>query len=52
MNDLLAYLDPGSGGLLLQGLVAGIASAAVMTKLDWRPAKRMLGIGRDEPRDE
>jgi len=52
VNDALAYLDPGSGGLLLQGLVAGVASAAVMTKLYWRRAKRFLGFGRDEPRDE
>lgn len=52
MKDLLAYLDPGSGGLMLQALVAGVASAAVMAKLYWRRAKRFLGIGRDEPRDE
>ena len=52
MNDALAYLDPGSGGLLLQGLVAGVASAAVMTKLYWRRAKRFLRIERDQPGDE
>lgn len=52
MKDALAYLDPGSGGLLLQGLVAGVASAAVMTKLYWGRAKRFLGFGRDEQRDE
>jgi hypothetical protein len=52
VNDALAYLDPGSGGLLLQGLVAGVASAAVMTKLYWRRVKRFLGLGRDEARDE
>jgi hypothetical protein len=52
VTDALAYLDPGSGGLLLQGLVAGVASAAVMTKLYWRRAKRFLGFGRDEPSGE
>ena len=50
--NALAYLDPGSGGLLLQGLVAGVASAAVMAKLYWRRAKRFLGFGVTRPRDE
>lgn len=52
MNTVLAYLDPGSGSLLLQGLVAGVASAAVMAKVYWRRAKRFLGFGRDEAGDE
>ena len=52
MNSVLAYLDPGSGGLLLQGLVAGIASAAVVGKVYWRRAKRFLGFEREEPREQ
>ena len=53
MIDLVAYLDPGSGSLLLQGLVAGVASIVVMTKVYWRRAKRFLGFGRrDETGDE
>lgn len=51
MNSL-AYLDPGSGSLLLQGLVGGIAGAAVMAKVYWRRAKRFLGFGREEPENE
>ena len=47
---MLAYLDPGSGSLLLQGLVAGVASAAVFARLYWRRAKRFLRIER--PTDE
>ena len=43
---MLAYLDPGSGSLLLQGLVAGVASAAVVARLYWRRAKRFLRIER------
>ena len=30
-----AYLDPGTGSLLLQGLLGGIAGAAVFVKLYW-----------------
>jgi hypothetical protein len=52
MNSLLGYLDPGSGSLLLQGLVGGVASAVVIGKVYWGRAKRFLGFGRDEPVDE
>lgn len=51
MKDLLVYLDPGAGSLLLQALVGGVASAAVLAKLYWRRAKRFLGLGREEPRE-
>lgn len=34
--DPLAYLDPGSGSLLVQALVAGVAGAAVTVKIYWR----------------
>jgi hypothetical protein len=52
VNHLVAYLDPGSGSLLVQGLVAGVASAVVMGKVYWRRAKRFMGFGRNEPADE
>jgi hypothetical protein len=52
VNSLLAYLDPGSGGLLLQAAVAGVASAIVTGKVYWGRVKRFLGFGRDEPGDE
>ena len=50
--NALAYLDPGSGSLLLQALVGGVASAVVLAKVYWRRAKRFLGFGRGEPTDE
>ena len=52
MNNLLLYLDPGSGSLLLQALVGGVASAAVIGKLYWRRAKRFLRLERDESGDD
>jgi hypothetical protein len=33
---VLAYLDAGSGGLIIQTIVAGLAGAAVFLKLGWR----------------
>jgi hypothetical protein len=52
VTTVLAYLDPGSGSLLLQALVGGVASAAVMTKLYWRRVKRFLRVERDQPNGE
>jgi hypothetical protein len=51
VDNLVAYLDPGSGSLLLQALVGGVASAAVLGRLYWRRAKRFLRIGRDRHDD-
>jgi len=52
VTNVLAFLDPGSGSLLVQGLVAGVASAVVTGKVYWRRAKRFMGFGRDESADE
>jgi hypothetical protein len=48
--ELLAYLDPGSGSMLLQMLLGGIAGVAVSIKMF---GKRIFGAlafwKRDEP---
>lgn len=36
LHTALAYLDPGTGSLILQGILAGIAMAAVAIKMFWR----------------
>lgn len=36
VGGLFAYLDPGTGSLILQGILAGIAMSAVMLKMFWR----------------
>lgn len=38
-----AYLDPGSGSMLVQLLLGGVAGAAVIVKLGW---ERFKGIFR------
>ena len=38
-----AYLDPGSGSMLVQLLLGGVAGAAVVVKLGW---ERFKGIFR------
>ena len=42
-----AYLDPGSGGLLLQLLLGGVAGMVVIMKLYWH--RFLVLIGRKEP---
>lgn len=44
MLPIIAYLDPGSGSLVLQMLIGGILGAIVFFKLMWQRIKR--GIAR------
>ena len=46
---LLGYLDPGTGSMLLQLLVGGIAAIGVAAKFYWRRVLRLLRIRKDEP---
>ena len=46
---MLAYLDPGTGSMLVQLLVGGVAAAAVAVKLYWYRILRLLRIRKDEP---
>ena len=44
--DYLAYLDAGSGSLIVQAVVAGAAGMVVATKLSWR---RLVSRFRKQP---
>jgi hypothetical protein len=48
-GTVFAYLDPGSGSMLVQLLVGGVAAAAVALKLYWYKLLRLLRIRKDEP---
>ena len=37
-----AYLDPATGSILLQGLIAGIAGLAVVLRLYWQRIKSLF----------
>ena len=43
-----AYLDPGAGSALLQGLLAALAAIAVVAKLYWHRVLRFLGIRKSK----
>lgn len=46
-----AYLDPGSGSVLLQGILAALAAIAVTAKLYWHRLLRLLGLKRQSAED-
>ncbi|HEY9549730.1 MAG TPA: hypothetical protein VIR45_09535 [Kiloniellaceae bacterium] len=41
-----AYLDPGTGSILLQGLIAGVAGGLVAARLYWSKLKHLLSFAR------
>lgn len=47
-----AYLDPGSGSMLLQVVLGGLAAVGVAAKLYWHRLKRLLGFGRKTQAEE
>ena len=49
MTTLLAYLDPGSGSMILQVIAGGMAAVAVTAKLYWNRLLRFLHIKKDDP---
>lgn len=38
-NEVWAYLDPGTGSMVLQLLLGGVAGAVVVVKLYWQKIK-------------
>ena len=48
---LVAYLDPGSGSVLLQALLGGVAAVAITGKLWWHRLLTLLRIRKPDPGD-
>jgi hypothetical protein len=46
---VFAYLDPGTGSMLVQLIVGGVAAAGVAAKLYWRRLLSLLRIRREKP---
>jgi len=52
-TDAVAYLDPGTGSMLLQVILGGIAAIGVALKLYWHKLRVALGMKRkEEPEDK
>ncbi|MDH3787519.1 MAG: hypothetical protein OES53_03035 [Xanthomonadales bacterium] len=52
-EPVLAYLDPGTGSMMLQVILGGIAAVGVALKLYWHKLRVALGFrGKDKPENE
>ena len=49
MRRTSSYIDPGSGSMLVQVLLGGVAGVAVIARLFWYRIANVLGIGRRRP---
>ena len=47
-TQAMAYLDPGSGSMLLQLLLGGVAGLAVVVKLFWHRLLAFFGVKKSE----
>jgi hypothetical protein len=48
--DAHAYLDPGLGSMLLQGLIAGLAAASVVLGRYWHKVKSLFSAPAEKRR--
>ena len=44
-----AYLDPGTGTMILQALAAGVAGAIVLGRMYWHRLLVMIGVRKELP---
>ena len=52
-NQAEAYLDPGTGSMLLQVILGGVAAVGVAIKLYWHKLRVVFGMGKKErPEDD
>jgi hypothetical protein len=49
--SILAYIDPGTGSIILQALVATVVGAAIAVKLFWHRLLKFFGIRKSNPAD-
>ena len=53
VTDAVAYLDPGTGSMLLQVILGGIAAVGVAIKLYWHKLRAAFGLAKKaDPEDE
>jgi len=52
MTDTEAYLDPGTGSMLLQVILGGVAAVGVAVKLYWHKLRVVFGMGKKEESED
>jgi len=51
-TDAVAYLDPGTGSMLLQVVLGGIAAIGVAIKLYWHKLRAAFGLAKKEASED
>lgn len=51
-NNAFAYLDPGSGSMIFQGIVAAFFGGLFVIKTYWHKILKALGLKKDSDSDE
>jgi len=49
VTPAFAYIDPGSGGMMMQLLLGGVAGVVVLARLYWQRFTAFVGIKRNDP---
>ena len=49
--EIKLYIDPGTGSIIFQAIVAGVAGVALFIKFGWRRVLRFFGIKKGEQKD-
>lgn len=51
-TNVLAYLDPGTGSMMLQVILGGVAAVGVAIKLYWHKLRVVFGMKKQEEDDD
>ena len=51
-SDAYAYLDPGSGSAILQGVLGALAAIALTLKLYWHRFLRLIGLRKPSEQEQ
>ena len=49
---VIAYLDPGTGSIIIQAVVAGLVGALALGRMYWSKIKSLVGKGEPKSGDE
>jgi hypothetical protein len=51
ISEIILYIDPGTGSIIFQAIVAGLAGVALFIKFGWRRVLRFFGIKKSDKKD-
>jgi hypothetical protein len=51
-TNAYAYLDPGTGSMMLQVILGGVAAVGVAVKLYWHKLRVAIGLGKKQEAEE